>query len=776
MLLLSGSNGRHYVERLRRGFDSRTTSKIAPATPEAGKNAVFTANKGAKNIFPLKLKNYQMAIELHIDVETFSSVDIMNCGSYKYFESPDFEILILAYCWKRNGVAEGVKVYDLAQGQKIGRAFIEGLLDPTVEKHAHNAGFERNAFKAYGYDVPAEQWHCSAVKAGYCGLPMSLDAATKALNMGADGKSAEGKALIRYFSCLVKPTKTNGGRFRNLPKHNPEKWEAYKAYCAQDVVAEMGLLDRLACFEIPETERLNYILDQKINDRGVNVDVAMATNAILIDDRFKLDVTQQLKDLTGLINPNSPAQLKQWLSTSLQQDINTLAKDNVLALIKEYKRGAAVEDYRDDGVGLGVGYLKALGYTHDYGAGMGTGNWYKEGQNPKDGFSGFETMQMLKAQAKAVEVLKLRQMGSSTSTKKYNAMINYALDDHTAHGLLYFYGGSRTGRWAGRAVQLQNLPRNKMKLLDEARNMVKAGDYEGLLMTFDNLPKVLSQLIRTALIPKNNNILAVADYSAIEGRITAWLAGEQWRLDVFAGDGKIYEASAAMMFNVPIESIGKGSEYRDKGKIAELALGFGGSVGAMKTMDKGQSGMTDAQMKDIVDRWRKASPMIVKMWYEFERCALMALKTHKRVISKLKDITFRYENNRLTIQLPSRRKLIYYNPVLTRNKWDRESIKYMGVDPDTKRWGWVQTYGGKLSENIIQAIARDLLADGMRRLDAAGFDIVMHVHDEVVADIPNESTDFVIAEMCRILGEPVQWAQGLGTPAEGFTTKYYKKD
>jgi len=654
-----------------------------------------------------------MAIELHLDVETFSSVDIMNCGSYKYFESPDFEILIL--CYSLNG--SPVKTIDLAQGEEIPLEFINELCDPTTEKHAHNANFERNAFKAIGYDVPVEQWHCSAVKAGYCGLPMSLDSATKALNMGEEGKSAEGKALIRYFSCQVKPTKTNGFRYRNLPKHNPEKWERYKMYCAQDVVAEMGLLDRLACFTIPETERLNYFLDQKINDRGVNVDVAMATNAILIDDRFKLEVVDQLKEITGLVNPNSVAQLKKWLSSTLQQDINSLAKDTVTSLIKEHKRGAGVE------------------------------------------------------------VLKLRQQGSSTSTKKYNAMLNYALEDHTAHGLLYFYGGSRTGRWAGRAVQLQNLPRNKMKLLDEARNMVKAGDYEALTMTFDNLPKVLSQLIRTALIPKEGNVLAVADYSAIEGRITAWLAGEQWRLDVFAGDGKIYEASAAMMFNIPIDSIGKGSEYRDKGKIAELALGFGGSVGALKQMPGFDSlGLSDEQAKTIVTKWRKASPKIVQMWNEFETCALYALKTKKPFVSDLKNIIFNYENKCLTIQLPNGRKLIYHDPVLSRNKWDNESIKYKGKNQITGQWGWIDTYGGKLSENIIQAIARDLLADGMRRLDKAGFDIVMHVHDEVVANIPNESPDFIVSEMCRILGEPVKWAPGLGTPAEGFTTNYYKKD
>lgn len=656
-----------------------------------------------------------MALQLHIDVETYSSVDITKCGSYAYFESLDFEILILAYCYEVNGYKGKVIVVDLAQGTRLPKRFVADLLDETVELHAHNANFERNAFKAIGYDIPVERWHCSAVKAGYCGLPMSLDGASKALGI-EQLKAAEGKALIRYFSCPVKPTKTNGGRMRNLPKHDPEKWERYKEYCAQDVRTEMGILDALAGFDIPETERLNYFLDQKINDRGVNVDVGMARNAIAIDERFKLEVIDELKQLTGLVNPNSPAQLKEWLSRKLQKDITTLAKDNVQALIKEHKSGAAVE------------------------------------------------------------VLKLRELGSKTSTKKFEAMTSYALEDGTAHGLLYFYGGSRTGRWAGRAVQLQNLPRNKMKLLDEARNMVKAGDYDGLTMTFDNIPSVLSQLIRTALIPSKGNVLAVADYSAIEGRITAWLAGEQWRLEVFAGDGKIYEASAAMMFNVPVESVGKGSDLRDKGKIAELALGFGGGVGALKTMGGESMGLSVSEMQSIVERWRKASPAIVKMWYEFERCALTALKTRKIVPSKLKCIAFKYEHNCLTVRLPNGRKLIYREPVLSQNRWGGDSIKYKGKDQITGQWGWVETYGGKLSENIIQAIARDLLADGMRRLDAAGFDIVMHVHDEVVADIPNLSTEFVISEMCRILGEPVKWAEGLGTPAEGFITNYYKKD
>lgn len=653
---------------------------------------------------------------MHIDVETYSSVDIMKCGSYAYFESPDFEILILAYSLGATlSDSDDVKVVDIAQGEKIPKIVLQALNDPSVELHAHNANFERNAFKAIGYDIPVERWHCSAVKAGYYGLPMSLDAASKALGI-EQLKAAEGKALIRYFSCPVKPTKTNGGRTRNLPNHNPEKWEAYKNYCAQDVRTEIGILDALAGFSLPETERLNYFLDQKINDRGVTIDVELARNAIIIDDRFKLEVTDELKEITGLVNPNSVAQLSKWLTAELQKEVKTLAKDNVKALIDEHRVGAAVE------------------------------------------------------------VLKLRQLGSKTSTKKFEAMVNYALDDHTAHGLLYFYGGSRTGRWAGRAVQLQNLPRNKMQLLDCARQLVRSGDYEMLKIMFDDMPSVLSQLIRTALIPSAGNTFAVADYSAIEGRITAWLAGEQWRLDVFAGDGKIYEASAAAAFNVPIESVTKGSSLRDKGKIMELALGFGGSVGALKTMGGEAMGLSDVEMKNIVDLWRKASPAVVKMWYEFEACAVKALRTKRPIRSDLKGVVFKYENKSLTVQLPNSRKLVYREPVLTTNRWGNESLKYKGKDQITGQWGWVDTYGGKLSENIIQAIARDLLADGMRRLDAAGFDIVMHVHDEVVAEIPDKGTDFVMDEMCRILGEEVAWAKGLGTPAEGFVTPYYKKD
>lgn len=656
-----------------------------------------------------------MPVELHIDVETFSSVNIKICGAYRYMESPDFEIIILAYCFNINGKKGPIRIVDLLQGEQMSDKFLKALHDPTVEKHAHNATFERLAFKTIGHDIPAEQWHCSAVKASYCGLPMALASLSTVLDLGEQAKSAEGTALIRYFSCLVKPTIANGQRCRNLPKHNPEKWERYKYYCGQDVVAEMAVQVETDCFEFPRQERENYVLDQKINDRGIKVDTQMADNAVLIDDIFKLDIIDQLKEATGLVNPNSPAQLKKWLSDEMRKPITSLAKKTVESLIKKHKAGAAVD------------------------------------------------------------VLKLRQLGSKTSTKKFTAMARYALRTGRAHGLLQFYGAGRTGRWAGRAVQLQNLPRNKMKLLSLARDLVKANDYESLFMMFTNISKVLSELIRTTLIAEEGCTFAIADYSAIEGRITAWLAGEKWREEVFAGKGNIYEISAAKIFKLPIEQCGKGTEYRDKGKIAELALGFGGSVGAYRQMAGDEITETDAQIKTIIKNWRAESPEIVKMWYNFERAAIRSIKT-KQPVESHKGIIFNYENKCLTILLPSGRKLIYRHAMMTINRWGNPSIKYMGVNPDTKKWGWVDTYGGKISENIIQAIARDILALGMRRADKAGFPIVGHVHDEVIAEIEDKSTDFVLGELCAILAKPVPWAPGLLLPADGFTTPYYKKD
>lgn len=659
-----------------------------------------------------------MAIELHFDFETFSSVDITKCGSYKYFESPDFEILLLSYCIKngRTGRKGSIKTVSFAEGEEFPDQFLDLLNDPEVEKHAHNANFERNCLKTVGIDIPASEWRCSAVKVGYCGLPMALGAVSKVLKLGDDGKISEGKNLIKYFSGPVKPTKANGMRRRNMWYHNPEKWAEYKRYNRGDVHTEMVLLEhpRVEPFKIPAFERLNYALDQKINDRGVKIDVDMAMNAVKIDKIFKADVIEQLKKITGLVNPNSPAQLQKWLSAKLAKNVENLTKDNVEALIKEHKRGIAVE------------------------------------------------------------VLKLRQRGSKTSTTKFMAMVKYALSNDIAYGLLYFYGAWRTGRWAGRAIQIHNLPRNKMKLLDFARNLVKKGDYQMLSVIFDNIPAVLSQLIRTTFIASPGNVLAVADYSAIEARITAWISGEKWRLEIFkAGDIDIYEASAAKMYNINIKDVD--DEKRSKGKICELALGFGGSLGALITMG-GDKWMTTDEMKLLVKKWRKTSPEIVKMWAEFEECAISAIENRKPVTSKLKGIVFNYEHKCLTILLPSGRKLVYQGAVLSTNRWGNPSVKYWGKHQKTGQWAKLETYGGKISENIIQAIARDLLAEGMRRLDAAGFDLVMHVHDEAVADIENLSVDFVLENMCRILGEPVKWAPGLNTPATGFITPYYKKD
>lgn len=648
---------------------------------------------------------------MHIDFETYSSVNIRTDGSYKYFQSIDFEILLAGYAFDDGPIID----VDMYGGKAFPQEFIDALYDEDIELHAHNANFERNCLKAVGINIPAHRWRCSSVKAAYSGLPLSLGEVSKALDLAKDGKLDTGAALIRYFCVPCKPTKANGFRHRNLPKHDPVKWAEFKRYLRGDVRAERKVDNHPRTFEVPDDEWENYVLDQKINDKGVLIDIEMASRAIEIDLRFKTELMARMRKLTGLVNPNSPVQLRKWLSAQLGVELQSLAKDQVAELIKTAKNRAAVE------------------------------------------------------------VLKLRQMASKTSTKKFDAMIRMAGADDVARGLLQFYGAMRTGRWAGRGIQLQNLPKNKMKLLDTARELVRAGDYEALTMLFDNIPNVLSELVRTGLIARKGNTFAVADYSAIEARIIAWLSGEQWRLDVFAGEGNIYETSASKMFNVPLSKCGKGSDYRDKGKIAELALGYQGAVGALKTMGGEKMGLSESEMDHIVKRWRLASPKIVELWRGIEDAALKCLQTGRAVKTDFKGITFRYEQKCLTVQLPSGRKLVYQSPMLSTNQWGKPSIKYKGVN-DKKQWTWLDTYGGKLVENIVQAIARDLLAAGLRRADAAGCDIVVHVHDEVVADIENKSTGFVLSELCRILAEPVSWAPGLHLPAEGYITKFYKKD
>ena len=652
-----------------------------------------------------------MPKKLHIDIETYSSVDITTCGSYKYFESLDFEILMIAYAFDD----DPIRIIDLAQGEELPYWFAPALRDEDIELHAHNANFERNAFHTYGIETPIERWHCSAVKAGYCGLPLSLDGASKGLQLGDKGKSAEGKALIKYFSCPVKPTKVNGTRTRNYPHHDPEKWERFKDYCKKDVEAEREIGRRLQAYVIPKSERLNYFLDQKINDKGILIDLVMAQNAFDIDNRFSAELYAKVQELTGLDNPNSPAQLKAWLQDKTGFEIPSLAKGLLPDLIKDAK-------------------------------------------SPE-----------------VSKVIGLRQMLSKTSTKKYLAMLNCACNDNRAHGLFQFYGANRTGRWAGRLIQMQNLPQNHLDDLEEARACIASGDYDLTTLLYDDVPSMLSQLIRTAFVAKEGHIFGIMDFSSIEAAVLSWLSNEKWRLNVFASHGKIYEASASKMFNVPIESVTKGSDLRAKGKVAELALGYQGAIGALKTMGGEKMGLSDPEMETIVRKWRLANPAIVALWADLESCAMRAIKAKKKIVSIHKGIIFDCDDMALTITLPSGRSLFYQSPSFTENQWGRKSIRYKGMNQTTKQWEYVDTYGGKLTENVVQAIARDLLADAMRNLNDAKFDIVMTVHDEIVCELLEDTAEERLKEMQKLMCVHAPWSEGIPLRAEGELTPFYKK-
>lgn len=660
--------------------------------------------------------------ELHIDIETYSSVDIKSCGAYRYLESVDFEILMIAYAFGN----DPVQIVDLAQGEKIPIEFLEGLKDPTVKKFAHNATFERQAFLNFGIMTPINVWHCSAVHAAYCGLPLSLDMVSKALHFGEDkAKLATGKALIRYFSIPCKPTKANGGRTRNFPWHDLEKWEQYKQYCMQDVEAERGIEYRLKDYPVPDMERQLYILDQKINDRGIIIDSKMAKNAFKINEDYSAIIKEEMKALTGVDNPNSLPQLKKWIGEAIGKEVESLAKEDVSNLLAEEDN----EEVR--------------------------------------------------------EVLHRRQMLSKSSIKKYTAMLNCICSDNRGHGFFQFYGANRTGRWAGRLVQLQNLTKNYLPDLTLARDTVKTGDYKQVELLYGNVPDTLSQLIRTTFVAPEGKTFAVADFSAIEARVTAWLAEEDWRIKVFNTHGKIYEASASSMFGVPMDQIAKGSPLRQRGKVAELALGYQGSVGALTVMDTNND-IPEEEKQGIIDRWRAASPNIVQLWKDLEACAKRAIKLGGDTVvkSKHRGLEFCSNGRVLTIKLPSGRKLFYCNPQImpktvrkpNGETWEAESIIYMGMDQVKRQWTRLDTYGGKLTENIVQAISRDLLAESMLRLDKFGFDIVMHVHDEVVCEIPTDDQDDDLSIMCQIMSEPVKWAKGLPLAADGYLTEYYKKD
>lgn len=659
-------------------------------------------------------------MNLSIDIETYSSVDIKKAGLYRYVQSPDFEVLLFAY--SLDGAP--VRVVDLAQGEALPQDVMNLMLNPAVVKHAYNAAFEWYCLSKYFLlSEPImldwlSQWRCTMLHGLYCGYTAGLAATGEALGLPVDKrKLGTGMSLIRTFCVPQKPAKSNGNRTRTLPHHEPEKWQLFKSYCAQDVVTEMEIEHRLDAFPVPAGEQLLWQLDQSINARGVRVDTRLIDSALAIDETATRELTAEAIMLSGLSNPKSVQQLTKWLEEEIDEEIPDLRKETVKDLLKG--------DLESDA---------------------------------------------------ARRVLEIRQQLSKTSTKKYAAMRDAVCDDGRVRGLLQFYGANRTGRWAGRLVQVQNLPQNHLPALDFARELTEGRNIDALQLLYGSVPDTLSQLIRTAFIPSEGNIFLVSDFSAIEARVISWLAGEQWRMDVFATHGKIYEASAAQMFGVPIEEITKDSPLRQRGKVAELALGYQGGVGALVKMDTAKKIDPD-EMPEIVRRWRDANRRIVDLWYAVENAALTTMQTGRP--SGARGILFAREGDYitgqdfLTVTLPSGRKLFYVKPFLSPNQWGNDSLHYYGMDQTTKKWTTVDTYGGKLVENIVQATARDCLAVAMARLEARGLRIVMHVHDEVIIDAP---PDISLEETCAVMGEPILWAPGLLLKADGFTSSFYKKE
>lgn len=654
---------------------------------------------------------------LSIDIETYSSVDIKKSGMYKYALSDDFQILLFAY-----SIDFGeVKIIDLAKGEILPEVIIEALNDKNIIKHAYNAPFEWWCLNQAGYKTSIEQWRDTMFHGLYCGYTAGLGATGAAIGLPQDKKKdTTGKALIKLFCVPCKPTKKNGGRLRNLPHHEPEKWELFKNYCIQDVVTETEIYKRLSNFPVPQEEQDLWVLDQKINAYGVKIDTELVRGALNINNVITAELTEEAVQVTGLDNPNSAAQLGKWLKEKTGQDIENLQKGTVSELI------GSLED--------------------------------KE----------------------AVRVLEIRQELAKTSIKKYVAMEEAICPDGRIRGLLQFYGANRTGRWAGRLVQVQNLPRNYLETLDYAREIVKSQDADFLKLVYGNVSDTLSQLIRTAFVPSEGHKFVVADFSAIEARVIAWLAGEQWRQEVFATHGKIYEASASQMFGVPIELIKKGNpEYalRQKGKVAELALGYGGSSGALIAMGALDMGLEEKELPDVVRRWRNANKRITDLWYGIENAVIKLMETGEtqglKGIIFSREIDLIYGQDFLTIKLPSGRKLYYPKPHLKENRFGSNALHYFGVNQTTKKWEVQETYGGKLVENIVQAISRDCLAVTLKRLEDEGLQTVMHIHDEAVIDAdPNVDLD----KVCELMGQPIEWAPGLLLKAAGFESNYYMKD
>jgi DNA polymerase len=647
---------------------------------------------------------------ISIDIETFSDIDLGKCGVYRYAESPSFDILLFSY-----SIDDGqIKLIDLASGEKLPEEIINSLMDASIIKTAFNANFERVCLMKYlcrvlGKEVYLDpsSWRCSEVQAAMLGLPLHLEGVAQVLKL-EEQKMSEGKTLIRYFCMPCKPTAANGGRTRNLPSDAPEKWEQFKAYNIRDVKVELATRKKLEKYPIPEAEHDLYVLDQKINDRGFQADMNFVMQAITCDRQFSVAATEKAYELTGLENPNSVAQLKDWLA-GRGVEVESLSKKNVQELVGE-------------------------------------------------------------TEGEVKEALKLRLLMAKTSVRKYEALERAVCSDGRVHGLLQFYGANRTGRWVGRLVQVQNLPQNHLEDLKLARDLVKEGRFEDIELLFGNTPGVLSELIRTAFVPKEGHRFIVADFSAIEARVISWLAGEKWRLEVFASHGKIYEAAASMMFHVPIEEVTKGSPLRQKGKISELACGYGGGVGALKAMGALEMGVEEDELQGLIDNWRTANPRIVNFWWEVDKAAITAVK--ERTKTRTHGIIFTYQSGMLFVTLPSGRNLVYVKPKLMLNKFGREGLTYEGIGA-TKKWERIETYGPKIVENIVQATSRDLLADAMLRLDQAGFAIVAHVHDEVICEVPEGESS--VEEICSFMSKGPKWAQGLPLTADGYECEFYQK-
>lgn len=666
-----------------------------------------------------------MTRHLSIDIETRSSVDIGKAGAYKYAQSPDFQILLFAYQMGE----EPVEIIDLANGERLPNELVAALSDPDVIKHAYNAAFEWYCLNRAGFETPIDQWRCTMAHGLYCGYTAGLDATGKAIGLPQDKqKLATGKALIRYFCVPCKPTRNNGNRTWNQPWHDPKKWDLFKEYCKQDVVTEHEILARLKQFPVPDAEEQQWQMDVLMNAYGVRVDTDLIDGALYIDGISTQKLTDEAVRLTGLANPNSAAQLVPWLNDHSRKSPEDPD------VFQDIQKATVTE---------------ALGKPDEF---------------PEE----------------VLQMLRIRQQLGKTSIKKYVAMDTAKGEGDRVRGLTQYYGANRTGRWAGRLVQMQNLPRNYIKTLDYARKVVKAKNYDGLKLLYGNVPDTLSQLIRTAFIPSEGHKFVVADFSAIEARVIAWLAGEQWVNEVFATHGKIYEATASQMFGVPVDKIAKGNpEYalRQKGKVATLALGYQGGTSALIAMGALQMGLTEEELPDIVQRWRQANPRIRDLWYAVENAALAVMQTaqpqaiYGLIFALEGDLV--YGQSFLTVQLPSGRKLYYPKPFLKENQFGKLALHYYTVGQQTRKWEVASTYGGKMTENIVQAVARDCLAVTLERIAAKYLQVVFHVHDEVIIDAPMETT---VDEICGLMAEPIPWAPGLILKGAGFESNYYMKD